>query len=227
MSCSHVQSLYFLNKLKLFHSSCSIPQQGYCFSLTNVPKRVKFDPNIKILHHSLFVVYNCFRRDENDTVLKWVERLRRLIFWWLEIWAFPGSLLYRDQIHILVWIVWIANYFEDVTNLESLTAHLVQIGLNNSCCKQHRWAVSWVCLLKKLWLVQLPQNCWTSAQSSHLGNHWSEWRALLSPAGIECSTWNRKWSERWSRRCPVRNSPHQESAGLCGDGLQSSRESPW
>lgn len=72
-------------------------------------KRVKFDPNIKILHHNLFVVYNCFRRDENDTVLKWVERLRRLIFWWLEIWAFPGSLLYRDQIHTLVWMMWIAN----------------------------------------------------------------------------------------------------------------------
>jgi len=203
MSCSHVPSFYFLNKLKLFHSSCSIPQQGYCFSLTNVPKRVKFDPNIKILHHNLFVVYNCFRRDENDTVLKWVERLRRLIFWWLEIWAIARSLLYRDQVHTLLFPTSKPNWFEYATNLDPSTEWLVLIGLNNFVASNIDELDSWYeCVGKYDWfschisLNNLGQNLLykCSKQPSWLfwvRHYWSEWRGLLSPAGIECSTSSR------------------------------------
>ena len=73
VNSSHIPNIYF-EQTQAFPFFW-ITQQGYCFCLTYVPKQVKFDPNIKILHLNIFVVYNCFIIDENDTVLKWVERL--------------------------------------------------------------------------------------------------------------------------------------------------------
>lgn len=147
-----------------------------------------------------FVIYNYFRIDANDTALKWVERLRRLIFWWLEIWAIARSLLYRDQVHTLLFPTSKPNWFEYATNLDPSTEWLVLIGLNNFVASNIDELDSWYeCVGKYDWfschisLNNLGQNLLykCSKQPSWLfwvRHYWSEWRGLLSPAGIECST---------------------------------------